>query len=462
MSEDQFTNTREYQIKLLSYMLANPNFCDLAGDVLTGEEFSDKALQWFFDTLAKAKIKLTPATLKETLIGAAKAKQIRADQIEKYVEYFDLLKVKPLPVEEEHISEELGKFIKRQAVKRAITDAWSLAKNEQWDDIVDLVTEAVTKGAQSLESGYFYFEKTQDRLATRVSATTEERLSTGIPGLDQILYGGLKPKQLGLVAGGTGRGKSIFLEWLAQVAILLGKKVVYYTLELPEDEVANRFDALFSQIKINELKTYNNDVFSKLVPMASKFGGSLVIKEYPADTATIHTLKAHLRQLSSLGFVPDLIIVDYLDLLKPHRTYNSQYEEIDAITKALHGFAKESRTRIWTATQLNRSGLTMETPDESSVAGAISKLFTADVAMFLAATNAEREDQEIRIIVAKNRNGPAPRTVKIDTDFARMTFYKQPPTPTTAATTQDVVDEGTEVQDLTETITTEDDVLVLI
>src|SRR5690606_5993311 len=102
-----------------------------------GEEFSDKALQWYYDTLAKSKIKHSPATLKESLIRSAKNKEIRKDEIDKYVEYYDQIKVRPLPVEEQHIAEELGKFIKRQAVKRALLAAWDLAKQEQWDDIVE-------------------------------------------------------------------------------------------------------------------------------------------------------------------------------------------------------------------------------------------------------------------------------------------------------------------------------------
>lgn len=433
-AEEQFAETQEYQIKLLSYMLNNHEFCDIARDALKSELFSDRALQWYFDTLTQASPRLTQVTLQEELIKAAKAKRIRPTELDKYLEYYEFLKTRPLPVEEQYIREKLGKFIRRQAVKTALVDAFDYAKQERWDEIVDSMTAAVNAGVDSLDAGYFYFENIQDRLASRMNAQALEKLTTGIPELDSMLYGGIKPKQLGLIAGGTGRGKSIFLEWLARVAVLLGKKVVYYTLELSEEDVADRFDALFSQIKINELKTYNNQVFNALSPLSSKFSDHLVIKEYPADTATVGTIKAHLRQLSGVGFIPDLVIVDYLDLLKPHRHYNSTHEELDSITKALHGFAKEYETRVWTATQLNRAGLVMETPDETTIAGAVSKLFTADIAMFLAATAEEREDQELRIVVAKNRNGPAPRTIKIDTDYARMTFYKPSVQPNMAPT----------------------------
>lgn len=435
MPEAQFTNTQEYQIKLLAYMLANHDFCSIAADALEHEHFSDKALQWYFDALSKADPRLTPVTLKEELIKSARKRVISEDEIDKYLDYFGFIKRKPLPAEEEYINQELSRFIKQQAVKRALTDAWDLAKEGEWDLIVDSMSTAVTKGVDILDTGYFYFETTKQRLTDRLNRTYSAKLSTGIPDLDDILYGGIRTKQLGLICGGTGRGKSIFLEWLARVAVLSGQKVVYYTLELSDIDVADRFDALFSQIKINELKTYNNELFTALSPMSAKYADHLVIKEYPADTATVSTLKAHLRQLAGVGFLPDLVIVDYLDLLKPHRNYTSQHAELDAITKALHGFSKEMDVRVWTATQLNRSGMVMETPDETAVAGAVAKLYTADIALFLAATKEEMQDQEMRVVVAKNRNGPAPRTIKIDTDYARMTFYKPMPEVSAAGTT---------------------------
>ncbi len=431
---DQFSDSREYQIKLLAYMLNNHDFCNIAGDVLKDEHFSDKALQWFFETLKDAKVRLTQASLQQELVKAVQAKTVRQDEIDKYVEYFDFIKIKPLPVEETHINNELGAFIRTQATKTALVEAWDLAKTGQWEEIVDKLQTAVNQGLDVLELGTFYFRDYQQRLSDRMSATRVEKLSTGVPDLDDIMYGGLKLKQLGLVAGGTGRGKSIFLAWLAQVAILLGKKVAYYTMELSDVDVAERFDALFTHIKINELKTYNNDTFNKLSTMSSRFSDNLVIKEYPPDAATVGTIKGHLRQLSGVGFIPDLVIVDYLDLVKPHRTYNSTHEELDAITKALRGLAVEHSTRVWTATQLNRAGMVMDTPDETAIAGAVSKLFTVDVALLMAQTIEEREDEIMRIMVTKNRNGPAGRTIKLDTDYSRMTFYRPPPPVTVTVT----------------------------
>jgi replicative DNA helicase len=420
--EEQFASSEEYQVKVLSYMLSNAEFRDVAATALQHEDFANKALQWFYETLSKQQ--LSPSLLKEELVDAAKAKKIKDTEIDKYVEYYSVICNRPLPIEEEYIRRDMSRFIRTQATKRAILDSFDLIEKGNWDELLDTVTAATQAGFDITAVGQDYFKEFADRLSRRINDVSGRKLSTGIPELDEMMYGGLKPKQLGLVAGGTGRGKSIFLEWLARVAVLMGETVVYYTLELPEDEIGARFDAMLAHVKYGELKAFHKDVFTSLEPLAKQHSSRLFIKEYPADGATVATLKAHLRQLNSAGVRPTVVIVDYLDLLKPHRHYNSQHEELDAITKALHGMSKELDIRIWTATQLNRAGITMETPDETTVAGALSKLFTVDVALFLAQTKEEREDQIMRIFVAKNRNGPAGRTIKIDTDYAYMTFYR--------------------------------------
>lgn len=458
---DQFTDSREYQIKLLAYMLGSHDFCAAASDTLRDEHFSDRALQWFFETLRDAPIKLSPATLQHELVKSVQNKVIKQDEIDKYIGYFNHIKVKPLPVEEQHITSELGKFIRMQATKKALVESWDLAKDENWEEIVDKLQSAVSQGLDVLEMGSFFFKDYKQRLQDRSNQVSLPKLSTGIPDLDDLLYGGLKPKQLGLIAGGTGRGKSVFLAWLARVGVLLGKTVVYYTFELSEEDIAERFDSLFTHTRINELQTYDNKVFTAMSSMSGKFGDKLIIKEYPPDAATVGTLKGHLRQLSGIGVIPDLVIVDYLDLIKPHRNYHTQHEELDAITKALRGLAVEFATRVWTATQLNRSGMGMETPDETSIAGAVSKLFTADVSLFMAQTKEEREDAIMRILVAKNRNGPAGRTIQLDTDYSHMTFYRAPvivagqagqssqtePTASPDQTSEEIEDDGSAQKD---------------
>ena len=199
---------------------------------------------------------------------------------------------------------------------------------------------------------------------------------------------------------------------------------MYYTLELSAEDIADRFDSLFCHIKVSELKSSNESAYKQLHTYHSRFGNNLIIKEYPEDEATVHTLKAHYKQLAGIGVTPGLVIVDYLDLMKPHRNYNDINQEQAAVVKAIRGMSKEFNTRVWSALQLNRSGMAMETADETGISGSISRLFTADIALILAQTKDEKEDEVMRIFINKNRNGKAMRTVKIATDFEHMTFYR--------------------------------------
>jgi replicative DNA helicase len=426
MSESTPMYTEEYQVKVLSYMLANPSFREIATEAIDVSHFANRALQWYFQTLKDAAIPLTPITLREELIKAAKTKVIRETEVDKVAGYYTYVVKHPVPAEEQHIQETFAKFIRTQSMKQAILDSLDLIKEERWDDVVQIVEKARNTGMDVLTVGTNYFKDFEERLVNRLAREEERKLSTGIAELDEITFGGLKTKQMGLLIGGSGRGKSIALEWLARVAILLGQQVVYYTLELSAEDIADRFDALFCHIKPNELKSMNDSAYKQLHSYHTRFGNNLIIKEYPEDEATIHTLKAHYKQLAAIGVTPGLVIIDYLDLMKPHRTYNDVNQEQAAVAKATRGMAKEFNTRVWSALQLNRAGMAMETADETGIGGSISRLYTADLCVILAQTKDEKEDGVMRLFVNKNRNGPALRTVKIATDFGHMQFYAGP------------------------------------
>lgn len=427
LDQGPFAESEEYQRKVIAQMLAAPQFCDVASNALSGEDFTNKTLQYFFGKIGTAEIHLSPSTLKEELLKDARSKIIDKDDVPKYVEMYRVVSQAPVPSEVDYINEHMINFIRRQACIRAVLDSPDLLKTGDFTEIERRIVEAANAGADIMSSGLDYLGEYQDRVARRAAREKERKLSTGVPELDDLLYGGIKTKQLGLWVGGTGRGKSLALQWLAKVAILLGKRVVYYTFELSDEDMADRFDSLFAHIKPSDLQGQSAQALRELSKFNKRFGSNLVIKEYPEDEVTVYDLKAHLMQLSSQGFVPDLVLVDYVDLIKPHRTYNDINQEQATVIKALRGVAKSMNTRIWTACQLNRSGLSMETPDESSIAGGISRLFTCDIAIFMAQTLDEREDNYMRLVIAKNRNGRAGRTVKLDTEYDFLTFYREPP-----------------------------------
>ena len=421
----EFIVTEELQAKVLAFMVHNPEFAEVSKVHLTQELFSNKALQWFFTAIETAPIHLSAAALREELVQAARSHVIKSDEVSKYIGLYDVIKKRPLPHEEEYLRDKMTIFIRTQAVKRAFEEGFDLAKSHQWDELASLMQEAVQAGMDLSDLGTDYFAEVEARILDRANREAHRRIPTGIPELDSLTYGGIKNGQVGLIVGGTGRGKSIFLGWLARTAVLLGKTVVYVSCELSAADIADRFDSMFAHIKINALNDYQQEIAERIGGAAALYGSNLWVKHYPTDTATVGTIKAYMRQLSSIGVNPDLVLIDYLDLLKPHRTYNSAHEEIDAIMKAVVGFSSEFDVSVYTATQLNRAGLVMDTPDESAMAGYVGKQYHADMVWWMAQKPDEKEDQIMRINISKNRNGPAGRTIKLDTDYAYMTFYKE-------------------------------------
>lgn len=422
---DAFAVTEDFQAKTLAFMLHNPEFSSVAADSLDQEQFTNKALQWFYNRLVGKQF--SAVTLQEEMIVAAKNKEIRHEDIQKYVGLYTIISKPPLPVEQEYITEKLGTFIRTQSVKRAVLDALSpggLIESEQWEEIAEKVSAATQTGFQLQDLGKNYFQRVSERVTDRAGRMASRRIPTGVPELDALTYGGIKNKQTGLIVGGTGRGKSIMLQWLGRTAILLGKKVLYITMELSEEDIEDRFDSMFARVRPHELNDYQQQVIGEIGKFATMYGDSLIIKHFPMDTATVGTFKAFVRKLSNLGIMPDLILIDYIDLIKPHRTYNSPTHEQVAVVKAVVGFGQEFDVSIWTATQLNRGGLVMETPDESAQAGSIERQFVADMVLWLAQTKDERADELMRILISKSRNGGAGKVIHLDTDYSYMTFYR--------------------------------------
>jgi len=421
---EAFAVTEEYQAKLLAYMLHNTQFCGVASSCLSEEQFSNKALQWFFNHIVAQP--LSSVLLQEEMISAVQTKEIREDHISKHIELFQVIKRAPLPVEETYIRNKMHVFIRTQAVKQAVIEGYStggLIDQQHWEEFAENVSKATQAGLDIMDKGLDYFGSVEERAEERANKVKRWKIPTGVPEWDALTFGGLKNKQAGLIVGGTGRGKSVLLQWLGRVGLLLGKNVLYVTMELDQEEIADRFDSMFARVRPQELEDYREEVVAGVGKYGTMYGDSLRIKHFPMDQATVGTLRSFVQMLSHGGWVPDLVLVDYLDLLQPHRLYQDKVSEQDAVVKALVGFAQEFNVVLWTATQLNRAGMVMETPDESSQAGYVGRQYVMDLIAFLAQTKEERDDEIMRVVLSKNRNGRLGR-IQLDTDYSYMTFYR--------------------------------------
>mgnify|MGYP003663455664 FL=1 len=311
----------------------------------------------------------------------------------------------------EQAKEKAFEFCKNQSIKLAILRSADLLKEGKFDEIQKVIEESM-KATDKTDMGHKYFDSLHSRSAEKKRPHV---VPTGFEALDHndVLEGGLAGGELGVVMAPTGGGKSFMLVNFGYGALAAGKNVVHYTFELSENNIGSRYDSRITDVPTKE-------IFSRLQEVETNLhrfeGGQLIIKEYPTKIATVNTLKFHIGRLQSSGFEPDLIIIDYGDLMRSRRGYDQKRFELESIYEDLRGFAMESKLPVWTATQSNREGFTDDIITIDKVGEAISKVHVAD---FFATFSQKK------FHVGKNRMGKAGCNFDINIDFAKSLITLQ-------------------------------------
>jgi len=182
----------------------------------------------------------------------------------------------------------------------------------------------------------------------------------------------------------------------------MGKNVVHYTFELTETAVGLRYDSNLCGIPSNEVPDMKDDVLNTYKTMDL---GRLIIKEYPTGTATVQMIRNHIEKLSLKGFVPSLIVIDYADIMRSSRTFDSLRHELKLVYEELRNLAMELNLPIWTASQANREASGAEVVGLENMSEAYGKAMVADVVVSISRKPSEKADGSGRLFVAKNRAG---------------------------------------------------------
>ncbi|MBC8285466.1 MAG: hypothetical protein H8E32_16755 [Nitrospinae bacterium] len=287
-------------------------------------------------------------------------------------------------------------FCRKQKLKEAMLKSVKLLKNSSFDEISQVINDALKLGSDS-NFGHDYVKDFEQRFLLKA----RNPISTGWDEIDEITHQGLGKGELGVVVAPTGAGKSMALVHLGAQAIKAGKNVVYYTLELSDTVVASRFDSCITKVPLNDLHAFKEEIYEKVQLLE----GKLVVKEYPTKSASANTIKHHLERLVSRGFKPDMVLVDYGDLLRPTSTLREKRHELETIYEQLRALAQINECCVWTASQTNRSGLNAEVITMESISEAFNKCFVADFIFSISRTAEDKLSNSGRIFVAKNRNG---------------------------------------------------------
>lgn len=321
----------------------------------------------------------------------------------KCLSYIQKMKDNPLNGDIEYVKDKSLEYFRLQTVAKCLSEEIlpRIESGENLEDIVSIFQHAVSKGTNR-NIGYDYSEDDEKRFVDIV----ENKILTKWPLLNKILGGGWGQKRLVTWIGSAGAGKSSLLVETGAGALLDGRVVVHYTLELDEIETARKYDAAITGVEINDVPKSKDKILESLKSKLPN-GARLIIKEYPMKSASIQTIKSHLSRLRLKDIVPDIIIIDYGDLLR-NAEQNPREEKrhgLEAIWQDMKALAQVLAIPVVTATQTNRSGYNAEliTPDQ--VSEDFSKIMTSDVIITLARNMAQKAVGIGKMYVAKNRQG---------------------------------------------------------
>jgi len=323
--------------------------------------------------------------------------------------------------------EEFESFTKRQELERAILKSADLLEKGEFDPVEKIIKDAVQISLQR-DMGTDYFADPKARLMQLKSNNGQN--STGWPSMDQKLYGGFNRGELQIFAGGSGSGKSLFMQNLAVNWVRAGLNGAYITLELSEGLCSMRIDSMMTDTSSREIFKDIDNIEMK-VKMLAKKAGKLRIKYMPAQS-TVNDLRAYCKELQiQTGVKIDFLCVDYLDLLMPVSAKVSPsdlFVKDKYVSEELRNLAKELNILFVTASQLNRSAVEEIEFDHSHISGGISKINTADnvFGIFTSRSMRERGQYQLQLMKTRSSSGVGQ---KIELEFNVETLRITDPGP---------------------------------
>jgi replicative DNA helicase len=407
-----------FQVKVLGALLTQRDFLLNIADALDSEYFESSAHKWIIEYIIKYFGQYHTYPTIETLsieIKKIDNEVLRISLTDSLREAYKMADVADL----EWVEKEFSDFCKNQQMKKAIMTSVDLLNLGDYDGIRGLINDAMKAGEEK-NIGHIYEADVEARYRD------DDRRAIPFPWktFNDLTQGGYGKGDLVLLFGNPGGGKSWGVIAMAAYAAALGYNVVHYTLELSEGYVGKRYDAVFSGIDVDKLDQHRVEVEEAI----GKVKGKIVIKEYAPKRASLDTIESHLQQLEHQNqFKPDLIIIDYLDLLRT-KGRKERKDEIDDVYTDAKGMAKELGIPVVSPSQANRSGADKGILQAENAAGSYDKIMIGDIIISLARGRKDKVNGTGNWHFIKNRYGVDGLTFgsKINTAHGYIDIYDQP------------------------------------
>jgi replicative DNA helicase len=293
--------------------------------------------------------------------------------------------------------------------------------------------------------GHDYLEQADERY--EYYHRVEEKIPFDLSFFNMITKNGIAKKTLNMIMGGVHTGKTLFMCHFSAAYLAMGKNVLYITLEMSPEEISKRIDTNLLNVTFDDLQALSKDMYeTKIQSLKSKTDGKLIVKEYPATSASVHHFRALLNELNlKKNFVPDVIMIDYINLCASSRLKPSSatdlYAWVKSIAEEVRGFSQSTGIPIWSATQLNRAGFSSSDPDMTNTSESFGLPATVDLLLVLIATDELKAMNQIMVKQLKNRYEDLEKNKRfaVGVDRTKMKLYD-----VEQSAQEDIVDSGQE------------------
>ena len=389
---------KAFQEGLVQLIFEDRPFADQITEVLDVNFLELEYLRIFVTKILRYRTKYGKHPSGDALITILRTELDGEEEVvqEQVKEYFTKIRAKEV-ADGDYIKETSLEFCKKQKLKAAMMESVGLLQSCSFDEISTVINDALKLGSDN-NFGYDYLVDFEERFKPKF----RKPVTTGWADIDKISSGGLGKNELGVVIAPTGAGKSMVLVHLGSQAVKEGKTVIHYTLELQDTVVASRYDSCITSYPLSELKNFKDEIYDAV----KDIDGRLIVKEYPTKSASTNTIKTHLSKLHKRGIKPAMIVIDYADLLKPVTVRKEKRNELESIYEELRAISQEFECPVWTASQTNRSGLNAEVITMEQISEAFNKCFVADFIFTISRTIEDKQKNQAKMFIAKNRNGP--------------------------------------------------------
>ena len=395
---------------ILRNLLFNNDYCRKVLPFIKNEYFENLHEKVVFEEICKFVVAYKQLATKEVLlIETEKRIDITEDTYKIICDYIS--KLDDTVADGQWLIDTTENWCRDRAIYLALMESIKIADGQDEkkgrDAIPTILQEALSVGFDN-NIGHDYLNNSEERYD--YYNRKEEKIAFDLEYFNKIMGGGTSKKTLNVILAGPNVGKSLTLTHLASSFLLQGKNVLYITLEMSEEKIAQRIDANLLNVNIGDIKYLQKDTFNKkIVELSKKTMGRLIIKEYPTSSAHSGHFRSLLNELSlKQSFVPDVLFVDYLNICTSSR-YSKNYSAnsytiVKSIAEELRGLAVEHNFPLWTATQLTRSGYNSSDPDMADTSESFGLPATADIMLGMIRTEELDQLGQVMFKQIKNRD----------------------------------------------------------